>query len=88
MAQTNYYVGVKRGTGTNLRGNNLTAGTSSAGTAVDIELNMQIVNNVTATGLTKKDVIIALEQFRKYILSNAVDFGAPGSSAGANLPAL
>lgn len=84
MAQLNYYVGLKRGVGTNLKGSNLVAGTASAGTAVDVELNMQITNVSTNTGLTKKDVILALEAFKKYILSNAVDFGP----AGVNLPAL
>lgn len=81
MAQTNYYMGVVRGA-VNLKDGSITVGTASAGTGVDIELNIQIVNNVTNTGVTKKDVLLALKLFEKWINSSGL------SHAGANLPAL
>jgi len=78
MAQTNFYVGVRRGAPFNQ--GNVVTGTSPAGVTVDVELNMQTVNNVTPTGLTKLDVIKSLELFRAYIETNGI------AHAGANLP--
>lgn len=78
MAALNYYLGLARGANNNIY--NVTAGTSTAGTAVDVELNIQINNGSTATGITKKDVKLLVETLLGYLLSNGV--------AGADLPPL
>lgn len=78
----NYYLYVARGK-TDQPGN-VTSATASGGTAGDIELRMQIDNGTGTTGLTKKDVLLAMELFEQYILSN----WPTGSGQGTNLPAL
>ncbi len=78
----NYYLYVARGKTDNP--GNVTSATSSGATAGDIELRMQIDNGTTTTGLTKKDVLIALELFEQYIITN----WPTGTGQGANLPAL
>jgi len=51
----------------------------SSTTSTDIELRID-----TGKGTTREDVILALNAFRQYILSN----GLPGAGAGVNLPPL
>jgi hypothetical protein len=80
MAALNYYLGLKRGFDNNP--DNVVAGTSSNGTASDIEINIQINNGSTATNITREDVIAAMVVFAAFINGN----GAGGN--GANLPAL
>ena len=65
MAAVNYYLGVKRGAPLNV--NNVVAGTGSAGTAVDIEVRLQINDGSNATGLLRKDALIALEIIEAFI---------------------
>lgn len=79
----NFYLGIARGQTHNT--GNVTVGTSSGATAADVELRMQIDNGTGKTGLTKKDVIIAMEVFEKFILSNGIpDGGTPGTDLPAN----
>lgn len=80
MAAVNYYLGVKRGAAVNV--NNVVASTATAGTAVDVELRLQINDGSNATGLTRKDALIALEILEAFIQSGG------NNHAGANLPAL
>lgn len=80
MAAVNYYAGLKRG-GSN-KVFDVVSGTSSAGTAVDIEVRMQINDGTNATGITSLDVELALAAIREYINSSGVNH------AGANLPPL
>lgn len=79
MAAVNYYIGIKRQF--SLIQGNVNAGTATAGTAVDVEVRMQINDGSTATGLTKKDVIVALDTLKKWVNENGLNH------AGANLPA-
>jgi len=81
MAAVNYYLGAKRGSNINPFG--VTAGASTAGTAVDVELRIQINNGSAATGITRKDVNLLIEKLRAYINSG----GAVGI-AGTDLPPL
>jgi len=80
MPQTNYYIGAKRGLGTDMKDISLVVGTAPAGTAVDMELNVQISNINVLTGVTKKDVKLFLENVLRYMLSNP--------RAGFDLPPL
>lgn len=81
-AQVNYYMGLSRG---NLdQDGKVVVGTVTNGTSSDVELRMQINNGSTATGITKKDVQLALEAFERYLTSNGVN----GAGAGVDLPAL
>lgn len=80
MAAVNYYLGVKRGAPLNV--NNVVAGSATAGTAVDIEVRLQINDGSNATGLTRKDAQIALEIIEAFIESGGVNHN------GQNLPAL
>ena len=81
MAALNYYLGAKRGSTINPF--DLTAGTSTVGTAVDVELRIQINNGSNATGITRKDVNLLLMKILAYINSG----GAKGI-AGTDLPPL
>lgn len=81
MAAVNYYVGFKRGAAV-ASPFLATVGTSSAGTAVDVEVRMQIDNGSGPTGLTRKDVNILLDGIEDYINSGGLNH------AGASLPAL
>ena len=80
MAALNYYVGIKRG------GDNTTfsavSGTSSAGTAVDVEVRMQMNDGTNAIGLNRKDVNVALCTLLSYINDGGTNH------AGTNLPPL
>lgn len=78
MAAVNYYIGVKRGAPLSI--NSVTAGTSSAGTAVDVELRMQINDGANATGLRRKEALLALE-----ILESFIENGGANHD-GQNLP--
>lgn len=78
MAAVNFYAGFKREAQNNP--NLVVAGTSSAGAAVDVEVRMQIDNGSALTGLTRKDVVVLLDQMKTYVLSNG------GPTAGAFLP--
>lgn len=80
MAQLDYYIGAQRGA-MSLKDNALTTGTAATGTGVDFELKIQITNNVTATGVTRKDVLLFLELLEKWVNSGGLNH------AGANLPA-
>lgn len=80
MAALNYYLGLQRGANANVY--NVTAGTSSAGTAVDVEVNVQINNGTSATGITSLDVRLLLETIINYLDSSGLNH------AGADLPPL
>lgn len=75
----NYYLGIARGQNQS----SVVAAASTQGTGADVELRMQINNGTGLTGLTKEDVILALNMFRQQILSNGIQDG----TAGADLPA-
>ena len=79
MAALNYYLGLKRGA--NMRPEEVVAGTSSAGTAVDVEVNIQINNGTSATGIRNKDVILLLKVIEAYIKQGGLQ------GAGTFLPA-
>lgn len=79
MPAVNYYIGVKRGAPLNVH--NVVAGTGSAGTAVDVEVRMQINDGATATGISKKDVVLALEILEAFVQGNGMNHN------GQNLPA-
>ena len=81
MAAVNFYMGVLRGQNTTQL--KVVTGTASAGTATDVEIRMQINNGTSATGLTRKDVNLAIDILRSYLNSGSVN-----GLAGANLPAL
>ena len=66
---TNYYYGVARGKYDG-DGTSVVVGTSSNGTASDVEVRVQTVNGSTNTGITVLEVINALEQINAY-LANA-----------------
>ena len=78
----NYYLGIPRGK--SMSPGSIAISTSATGTAADVELRMQIDNGTSTTGLTKDDVILALNVIRQYILSN----GVPGGAVGTDLPKL
>jgi len=79
MVALNYYLGLSRGA--NLRPEEVTAGTTSAGTAVDVELNIQINNGTTATGIRRKEVLLLLKGLENYINNGGLQ------GAGTYLPA-
>lgn len=77
----NYYAGLQRGqdqTGLVL------VGTASGGTAVDVEIRMQIDNGTAKTGLTRMDVIRIMRVLEQYIDSG----GQVGGQVGTDLPSL
>jgi hypothetical protein len=76
----NYFLGLKRGAPLNV--NQVVAGTSTSGSAVDVELRLQIDNGTNTTGLTRKDVMIAIEILQSFIQSGG------NNHDGQNLPAL
>ena len=69
-----FYLGMARGQGTNL--GLVTAGTSTAGSAVDVEVRWSDAN-----GLTRKDLNMLLDMIEKFVNSGGLN------GAGANLPA-
>lgn len=80
MAALNYYLGIKRGA--NMQMVSVVAGTSSGNTAADVEVRIQINDGSNATNITRKDVVVALEQIEQWIMDGGLNH------AGANLPAL
>ncbi len=76
----NYYIGAKRGS-TDSPGD-ITSGTSSAGSAVDVEIRMQIDNGSGVTGLTRLDT----NEIGEMLLAYLNQGGQNG--AGTNLPAF
>ncbi len=79
MAAVNYYLGVKKGASA-IQGQ-VVAAASTAGTAVDVEIRIQINDGATATGISKKDTLLALDVIIKWINENGLNH------AGAFLPA-
>jgi len=65
MAAVNYYLGLKRGAPMNVH--NVAAGTSSAGTAADVEVRIQINDGSNATGITRLDAMKLLEIIEAFI---------------------
>jgi hypothetical protein len=80
MAALNYYLGLRRGAEMNPE--NVTAGTATAGTAVDVEVRLQADPGTGATGLTRHESVLALQQIIAFI-----EGGGQGPGDGANLPA-
>lgn len=80
MAAVNYYIGLKRGG--DLKQSSVTSGTATAGTAVDVEVRIQINDGSNATGITRNDVVLILEEVEAWIVSGGLNH------AGANLPVL
>jgi len=78
MAAVNYYLGVKRGAALNV--NQVTIGSATAGTAVDVEVRVQINDGSNATGINRFDVLKALE-----VIEAAIESGG-NNHAGASLP--
>ena len=78
MAAVNYYLGLKRGAPFNV--NKVTYGTATAGTAVDVEVRIQINDGTSATKINRLEVIKAIEIIEGAIVSAGLNH------AGANLP--
>lgn len=76
----NYYIGVRRGEPLNIQA--VQTGTSTLGSAVDVELRMQIDNGTAVTNLKRKDVVVDLKILLAFLESGGLQH------AGANLPAL
>lgn len=75
-----WFYGVNKGSRT--MGSDISVATSTQ--SKDIELHVNTTNNPK-----KEDVIVALEQFRWYILSNGVQGSDPSSAkGGTDLPPL
>lgn len=81
MAAVNYYLGLRRGDSANP--GNVQVGTATVGTAVDVEVRIQINNGSNATGITRKDAVQLLDQIRWFI-----EQGGITGSLGTDLPAL
>lgn len=81
MAAVNYYLGLARGSNANPLG--VTLGTSSAGTAVDVELRVQMDNGSNATGVTRQDVNLLVTT-----ILDLVNSGGVKGIAGTDLPPL
>jgi len=76
----NYYHGMKRGKGNNP--GDVVVATTTQGSAVDVEVRLQIDNGTATTGLT----IIDVKKILETILAEIVQRGITGS-LGTNLPA-
>lgn len=63
----NYYIGVKMGDPLNV--NNVQTGTSTLGSAADVELRMQIDNGTSTTGLTRLHALKCMEILEAFIES-------------------
>ena len=74
----NYYLGLKRGG--NFRPEEVVAGTTSAGSAVDVEVNIQIDNGTGLTGIRRKEVVQLLKIIKAYIIQGGLQ------GAGTYLP--
>jgi hypothetical protein len=80
MAALNYYLGLPRGAGGAM--GNVVAGTSSAGTAVDVEVRIQMDPGTGPTGITSLDVRLLLKTIINFMDSSGLNH------AGADLPPL
>ncbi len=80
MTAANFFLGVKRGDILNVGVVN--AGTTTVGTAADVELRIQTNDGSNPTGITRQDVILALEKLEAYIAAGG------NNHAGTFLPAL
>lgn len=67
---TTYYLGIDRGVTQNP--GNVAVGTST--TSKDMELAILMTN-----APTKQDVLLAIEAFEQYIISNYIPAGSPGT---------
>lgn len=81
MAAVNYYLGLKRGYGTNPGA--VVYNTSSGNTAADVELRIQINDGSNATGITRKDVLLLIDVLEDFIVQGGIT-----GDAGTDLPAL
>jgi hypothetical protein len=82
MAAVNYYVGLQRGQVGKI--GQVVNGVASNGTGSDVELRIQINNGTNATGITRHDVLLALDVLRQYIAGA----GVPPTSNPEYLPVL
>ncbi len=80
MPAVNYYLGLKRGDNNNP--GNVVTGTSSGGTAADVEVRIQINDGVTATNITLKDVELLLNMIKRFVEQRGIS-----GALGTNLPA-
>lgn len=86
MAATNYYLSIPNRENIKDDFDNSGLDQGSSSTATDfIELRILTIkaDGVTATNVTKRDVLIALEVFKRWIIE-----GGKVTSADANLPIL
>lgn len=84
MAATNYFVSIpnRRMISSDLDDSKYTSGTATTATDL-IELRMQTADSgAAATGLTRKDVLMALKSFERWILQGGLLHN------GTNLPVL
>ena len=65
MAAVNYYLGLKRGASMNL--DQVVAATTTSGTAVDVEVRIQINDGTNATNITILDTYKLLEIIEAYV---------------------
>jgi hypothetical protein len=80
MAAVNYYLGLKRGA--EFKKDLVVAGTTTSGTAVDVEVRLQINDGSNDTNLTRLDSVLILEIIEAFIEAGGLN------AAGANLPVL
>ncbi len=76
----NFYLGLKRGAPFNV--NSVVAATSTQGSAVDVEVRIQIDNGTSTTGITRKDTVLLLEIIEAFIESGG------NNHDGQNLPKI
>ena len=76
----NYYLGLKRGSIN--QDFQVVAASTTSGSAVDVELRIQIDNGTSTTGITRKDVLLLVEVLERFISDRGLNH------AGAFLPAL
>jgi hypothetical protein len=79
----NYYIGYKRGSSA-AEGDTVDVGTTTGGTAVDVEVRIQIDNGTSTTGITRLDVRLLLEKIIRLMNSNSLQF----PPVGTDLPKL
>ena len=75
----NYYLGLSRGS--DFRPEKVVAGTTSAGSTVDVEVNIQIDNGTALTGIRRQEVLQILKVIEGYIQQGGLQ------GAGTFLPA-
>lgn len=79
----NYYIGIARGAIQKGDGN-VSVSATTQGTAVDVEVRLQIDNGTKKTGLLELDAEIMLRTIMNYIIGN----GIAGGQKGTDLPVL